>query len=202
MWKYKRKVLSGEIMLRKGNIVRFKCGFWGEPDSYETDRLGVIEYSYGERYGNSDVYGGYCVLDKETGSGSSWWDEDYLEFVSEGGEDEIKKCKEIAQTIKERNEDLDYIKEEMLNGNLMLSGSSILKLFHEIGYTSSFERNGEYFCLFSDWGSLCLVFVAIFNKDYDSMIKALNVFKEEHRDKYVANAIEFYNRVNNIKEGF
>lgn len=184
-------------MLKKGNIVRFKCGFWGDPNAYETNRLGVIEYSYGERYGNGEVYGGYCVLDKETGSGSSWWDEDYLEFVSEGGEDEIKKCKEIAQTIKERNEDLDYIKEEMLNGNLMLSGSSILKLFHEIGYTSSFERNGEYFCLFSDWRNLCLVFVAIFNKDYDSMIKALNVFKEEHRDKYMANAIAFYNKVNN-----
>lgn len=189
-------------MFNRGNIVRFKCGFWGDKDSYETDRLGVIEYSYGEKYGNGECYGGYSVLDKETGGSSSWWDENYLEFISEGGEDEIKKCKEIAQTIKERNEDLDYIKEEMLNGNLMLSGSSILKLFHEIGYTSSFERNGEYFCLFSDWGNLCLVFVAIFNKDYDSMIKALNVFKEEHRDKYVANAIEFYNKVNNIKEGF
>ena len=84
----------------------------------------------------------------------------------------------------------------------MLSASSILKLFHEIGYTSSFERNGEYICLFDDWRNLCLLFVAIFNKDYGAMIKALNVFKEEHRDKYSANAIEFYNRINNIKEGF
>ena len=187
-------------MLKRGNIVRFKCGYWGEPDSYATGRLGVIEYSYGERYGNGNVYGGYCVLDKETGSSSSWWDEDYLEFVSKGGEDEIKKCKKIAQTIKERNEDLDYIKKEMLNRNLNLNPSSILKLFHEIGYTSSYERNGEYFYLLGDWENLYLVFVAIFNKDYDSMIKSLNVFKEERRDKYVANAIEFYNRVNNIKQ--
>lgn len=85
----------------------------------------------------------------------------------------------------------------MLNGNLRLSGSSILKLFHEIGYISFFERNGEYFYLFNDWEYLCSVFVAVFNKDYDSMIKALNVFKEEYRDKYMANAIEFYNKVNN-----
>lgn len=183
-------------MLKKGNIVKFKCGFWGDPVSYETGRLGVIEYSYGERYGNGEVYGGYCVLDKETGGGSSWWNEDYLEFVSEGGEDEIKKCKEIAQIIRERNENLDYIKEEMLNGNLMLSCSSILKLFHEIGFTSSFERNGEYFCLFNDWEALYPIFVAVFNKDYDSMIKALNVFREEYRDKYMANGTEFYNRVN------
>lgn len=185
-------------MFKRGNIIRFKCGFWGDTDSYETDRLGVIEYSYGERYGNGECYGGYSVLDKETGSSSSWWGEDKLEFVSEGGENEIKKCKEIANTIRERNENLDYIKEEMLNGNWMtLSGSSMLKLFHEIGYTSSFERNGEYICLFNDWQNLCPMFVAVFNKDYDSMIKSLNVFKEEYRDKYTANAIEFYNKVNN-----
>lgn len=183
-------------MLKRGNIVKFKCGFWGDSDSYETGRLGVIEYSYGEEYGNGECYGGYCVLDKKTGSSSSWWDEDYLEFISEGGEDEIRKCKEIARTIKERDEDLDYIKEEILNGNLMLSVSSILKLFHEIGYTSSFERNGEYVCLFNDWQSLCLIFVATFNKDYDSMIKALNVFNKEYRDKYMTNVIEFYNRIN------
>jgi len=183
-------------MLRKGNIVKFKCGFWGDPNSYETGRLGVIEYSYGERYGNGETYGGYCVLDKETGGSSSWWNESYLEFVSEGGEDEIKKCKQIAQTIHERNENLDYIKGEILNGNLALSGSSILKLFHEIRYTSPFERNGEYVCLYSDWRKLYPLFAAIFNKDYNLMLEALNVFKEECRDKYTANATAFYNRVN------
>ena len=184
-------------MFNRGNIVRFKCGFWGDTDSYETSRLGVIEYSYGEKYGNGECYGGYSVLDKETGGSSSWWDEDKLEFVSEGGEDEIKKCKDVAEIIRKRNEDLDYIKEEILNGNLILSSTSILKLFHEIGYISSFERNGEYFCLFGDWENLCPVFVAIFEKNYDSMISALNVFKEERRDKYMSNVIEFYNKVNN-----
>lgn len=186
-------------MLNKGNIVRFKCGFWGDPDSYATGRLGVIEYSYGERYGNGEIYGGYCVLDKETGGSSSWWNEEYLEFVSEGGEDEIKKCKETAQTIKERNEDLDYIKEEILKGNVFLSTTSMLKLFHEIGYTSAFERNGEYYALFADWQALAPIFVALFNKDYDSMIKSLDIFKEEYRDKYKINVVEFYNRVNDIK---
>ena len=183
-------------MFNRGNVVRFKCGFWGDIDSYETDRLGVIEYSYGERYGNGECYGGYSVLDKETGGSSSWWDEDKLEFVSEGGEDEIKKCKEVAKSIKEKKEDLDYIKEEILNGNLMLSATSILKLFNEIGYTSSFERNGEYFCLFGDWENLCPIFVSIFNKDYNSMIIAMNVFKEEYREAYKTRAIELYNTIN------
>ena len=55
-------------MFKKGNIVRFKCGFWGDIKSSETGKLGIIEYSYGERYGNGEISGGYSVLDKETGA--------------------------------------------------------------------------------------------------------------------------------------
>ena len=183
-------------MLKRGNIVRFKCGFWGDENDPETNKLGVIEYSYGEKYGNGEIGGGYHVLDKETGCGSAWWHEDKLEFVSEGGEDEITKCKEIAETIKERNENITYIREEIIKGNLGLSGSSILTLFHEIGYTSPFERNGEYYCLASDWEMLHPIFVAVFNKNYDGMLESLNVFKEEYRKKYKTKAIEFYNKVN------
>lgn len=183
-------------MFKRGNIVRFKCGFWGEPDSMEIGKLGVIEYSYGERYGNSNIHGGYSVLDRETGGSSAWWHEEYLEFISEGGEDEIKRCKEIASTIKERNENLEYIKSKILKGNLNLAGSSILKLFHEIGYTSAFERNGEYYVLYSDWSTLSPIFIALFNKQYDIMTECLNVFKEECRDKYKEMVVDFYNRIN------
>lgn len=183
-------------MFKKGNIVRFKCGYWGNKNDPETGRLGVIEYSYGERYGNGEVYGGYSVMDKETGGSSAWWNEDYLEFVSEGSENEIKKCKEIAKTIEERNEDIDYIKEEILKGNLYLSSVSILKLFHEIGYMSTFERNGEFYALYSDWQSLFPIFVALFNKDFETMIKALDVFKSEYRQKYKEKTINFYHKIN------
>lgn len=183
-------------MFKRGNIVKFKCGFWGDINSPETGKFGVIEYSYGERYGNGYVYGGYSVLDKETGNSFCWWDEEKLEFVSEGSEDEIKKCKEIANTIKERNETLDYIKSEILKGNLNLASSSVLKLFHEIGYTSAFERNGEYYVLNSDWKVLSPIFVALFNKQYDIMIECLNVFNKEYREEYKAKVIDFYNRIN------
>ena len=33
----------------------------------------------------------------------------------------------------------------------------------------------------------------------NSMIKSLDIFKEEYRDKYKINVVEFYNRVNDIK---
>ena len=183
-------------MFKRGNIVKFKCGFWGDINSPKTGKLGVIEYSYGEKYGNGKIGGGYSVLDRETGSSSSWWDEDKLEFVSEGSEGEIKKCKEIANIIKERNENLDYIKSEILKENLNLASSSILKLFHEIGYISAFERNGEYYALYADWETLSPIFVALFNKQYDIMVECMNVFNEEYRDKYKEMVIDFYNRIN------
>lgn len=184
-------------MLKKGSIVKFKCGFRGNVNAYETNRLGVIEYSYGEKYGDGNINGGYRVLDMETGGSSVWWDEAYLEFISEGGEDEIKKCQEKAKIIEDRNKNLDYIKEKIVSGDLSLSATSILKLFHEIGYISPFERNGEYFCLSYDWKVLYPIFVAIFNKDYNTMIEKQSIFKESCRDKYIVNAIKFYNKVNN-----
>ena len=57
-------------MFKRGNIVKFKCGFWGDINSPKTGKLGVIEYSYGEKYGNGKIGGGYSVLDRETGSSS------------------------------------------------------------------------------------------------------------------------------------
>ena len=40
--------------------------FRGNVNAYETNRLGVIEYSYGEKYGDGNINGGYRVLDMET----------------------------------------------------------------------------------------------------------------------------------------
>ena len=175
-------------MFKRGNIVRFRCGFRGEKNDPCVGKLGVIDH------GDDD---GYMVYDMETGSLSGWWYEGYLKFVSEGSEDEIKKCEEKAKIREDRDENLDYIKEKIVSGDLSLSATSILKLFHEIGYISPFERNGEYFCLSSDWNILYPIFVAIFNKDYNTMIEKQSIFQENCRDKYVANAIKFYNKVNN-----
>ena len=184
------------MAFNKGNIVRFKCGYWGDEKDPETGRLGVIEYSYGERYGNGEIYGGYSVLDKENGYSSSWWEEEYLEFVSGGGIEEIEKCKEIYRKRKEQQENVEYIREKILSDGMGISTNSILKLFHEIGYVSSFERNGEYFCLENDWLKLYPIFHSLFSRKYDEMIKSLDIFKEEYREKYKEKAIIFYNKVN------
>lgn len=179
------------MRFKPGNIVRMIDTYWhGELNESrnEIGKLFVIEEVSGMQYG---------IINMETGSSSYWWDNSQLEFVSEGSLDKIKKCKKIKNDIENRNNDLNYIKDEILKGNILdLSTTSILKLFHEIGYHSAFERNGEYYALITDWLSLFRIFDALFNQKYDDMIEALKVFKENYRKEYMANAILFYNKMN------
>lgn len=182
-------------MFKRGNIVRFRCGFRGEKNDPCVGKLGVIEYSYGEKYGDGNINGGYSVLDMETGGSSAWWDEAYLEFVSEGSEEEVIKCETTARAFEEKARDLEYIKKIFKNKG-KLTTHSLLTLFNEIGYQSSFVSNGEFFCLSQDWYTLCPIFKAIFDEDYEGMIEALKVFKEEYREKYTVKAIKLYNKIN------
>lgn len=95
-------------MLIHGDIVRLKCDFRGDTQSSLVGKLAVIEYSYGEIYGNGECYGGYRIVDMETGESSSWWNEGYLEFITHGGDRAVKRAKRIAinREIKEREESL------------------------------------------------------------------------------------------------
>ena len=87
---------------KPGNIVRLVDTYWhgylNEPRN-NIGKLYVVEYSYGEKYGNGRCYGGYCILDMETGGDSSWWDESCLEFVEEGSPDLINKLKEKRKYV-------------------------------------------------------------------------------------------------------
>lgn len=183
---------------KRGNIVKFTSSFWrgslGESQE-NVGKLGVIEYSYGERYGNGECYGGYCVMDYETGGSSSWWNDNQLEFVSEGGEDVINECKKRADDRNKKQTDINWIRDNW-NTKDGLSAATILALFHKIGYTSSFERNGEYFCLYDDWNALSGVFDAILNKNIKKAIEQCDlIFKSEYKNKFKEKCIEFYNEL-------
>lgn len=173
-------------MFKRGNVVRFRCGFRGEKNDPCVGKLGVIDH------GDDN---GYMVYDMETGSLSGWWYKGYLKFVSEGSEEEVIKCEMTARAFEEKARDLEYIKKIFKNKG-KLSEISLLTLFNEIGYQSSFVSNGEFFCLSQDWYTLCPIFKAIFNEDYEGMIEALKVFKEEYREKYTVKAIKLYNKIN------
>lgn len=158
---------------KPGNIVKMIDTYWhGSLNESRKDigKLFVIEYSYGERFGNGKCYGGYSILSMENGSSSSWWDDSQLEFVEDGSVDLIYELKRKYEEITNQTKDIKWIKEHFSES---LPTNSILTLFHKIGYESAFERNGEFCCLTLDWLSFYSVFFLLFNKEFDLMIKIL-----------------------------
>ena len=84
---------------KPGNIVRKNSSYWGGTLGESQDEVGelcVVQYSYGERYGNGECYGGYSIINMETGGSSAWWDENKLDFISDGSTDLIQQLKEKA----------------------------------------------------------------------------------------------------------
>lgn len=180
---------------KPGNIVKMIDTYWhGSLNESRKDigKLFVIEYSYGEKYGNGKCYGGYSILSMEDGSSSSWWDDSQLEFVEDGSVDLIYELKRKYEEITNQTKDIKWIKEHFSES---LPTNSILTLFHKIGYESAFERNGEFCCLTLDWLSFYSVFFLLFGKEFDLMIKLLDGGNRKDRDKYLRNFTALYNEI-------
>ena len=181
---------------KPGNIVKMIDTYWhGSLNESRKDigKLFVIEYSYGEKYGNGKCYGGYSILSMENGSSSSWWNDNQLEFVEDGSVDLINELKRKYEEITNQSKDIKWIKEHFSES---LPTDSILTLFHKIGYESAFEQNGEFYCLVKDWLSFYPVFLLLFDKKFDSMIKILETgTNEKYRDKYLRNFTALYNEI-------
>lgn len=183
-------------MFKNGNIVRKTNTYWyGRLNESKEDigKLYVIEYNYGEKYGNGIAGGGYSILDMETGCSSAWWHDDQLEFIEEGGINLIRELQEKSNNREKLFNDLDWIKENYPPK----SGTSWLKLMSEIGYNSTFNSNGEFYVLYSDIQAFKPLFDAIFNGNKELALDMLSrIFKEEYIDKYKTNVSMFYDKVN------
>ena len=180
---------------KPGNIVKMIDTYWhGSLNESRKDigKLFVIEYSYGEKYGNGKCYGGYSILSMENGSSSSWWDDSQLEFVEDGNIDLIDELKRKYEEIANQAKDIKWIKEHFSKN---LPTDSILTLFHKIGYNSAFDQNGEFYCLTMDWLSFYPAFLLLFGKEFDLMIKLLDGGNRKDRDKYLRNFTALYNEI-------
>lgn len=186
---------------KPGNIVKMIDTYWhGSLNESREDigKLFVIEYSYGERFGNGKCYGGYSILSMEEGYSSSWWDDSQLEFVEDGSVDLIYELKRKYKEITNQQKDLKWIKEHFSES---LPTDSILTLFHKIGYESAFERNGEFYCLTMDWLSFYAAFLFLFDKEFNLMIKLLETgTNEKYRDKYLRSFTDLYNEIHGTDE--
>ena len=182
-------------MLKKYDIVKKRCGFWDNiPDlDFDPDELFIIEYSYGEKYGNGSVYGGYSITSLVNGNSSAWWGEDKLIFVSEGTVEEFQRAKDVYNENERLHKDLTWIAHNWPN----ITAVSILELFKEIGYDSGFDRHGEFYIFYMDWARLSPIFGCIFIGDLEGMYKMINLtFKPEYVEKYTKAAEVLFYKLN------
>ena len=174
-------------MLKKYDIVKKKCGFWGDEmkDPYfEPDELHIIKECYG---------GEYYIVSLEDGAGSAWWSESQLEFVRKGTLKDLIdliKANKIHKKDKKQQKNLMYIKE---NYNNFISADAVVYLFKKIGYDSSFNHNGEYYILEQEWLKFKPLFDAIFCNDEIETDKQVEVFKNYCCKKKVKHLFENVN---------
>ena len=185
-------------MLKKYDIVRKKCGYWGdsmEDPNFDPTELFIIKGTYNDLYGNGEPCDDYSIVSLNTGGCSSWWHDWNLEFVRHGSEEELQNALNIYETMVKQNQDIDYIKANWPN----VSQVAFLKLCEEIGYDSAFNYNGEYYALYRDIEALLPLFDSIFKNDKRKMYEGIKVFKSEFRDEYTKAAERLFNKINKTK---
>ena len=184
-------------MLKKYDIVRKKCGYWGdsmEDPNFDPTELFIIKGTYNDLYGGGSSYDDYYIVSLNTGGSSAWWNDWNLEFVRHGTEEELQNALNIYKTRVKQNQNLDYIKTNWPN----VSQVAFLKLCEEIGYDSAFNHNGEYYALYCDVAALFPLFDSIFKNDKEEMYDGLKVFKPEFRDAYTRAAEQLFDKINEV----
>lgn len=179
--------MKKEQKFKRGNLVEVLIGHQirnskkGVQDISPKDvgRKAIIEYSYAEKYGGSDV-DSYSIIWQDTGSSLAWKCTNELKLIDEGGEYLFDEAKKNRERISKQNTDINYIVSKLDEGSL--SSESILLLFDMLGHNTSFHRNGEFFVLYSDWQQLHPVFVHI--KNAETLDDAKSIFTEEGQNKY------------------
>ena len=166
------------------------------------EKYDIVQKSDGSKYVITEVsreYGdiyGYAIRSLETGGTTAWHYEDEFCYVEHADKDILKELDKVYEEYVNHKRDINYIMNNFPN----ISSISWLKLFEEIKYDCSFNRNGEYIFLFGDAQQLYPVFQNVFNNDLESAIDCVHkVFKTSYTEEYVKNVTEFFNKVQKIK---
>ena len=173
------------LKLKVGDIVKKINTYW-------YGRLNEPRDDIGKLYVISKADGAYEIRSLETGGASAWWHDDQLEFVEHSEDGTLEKLDKIADDLEKKHQELSFIKENYPN----ITGASWIKLFDEIGYSSSFLRNGEYFVLFEDINAIQPIFDKVFNNDLDAALNEVDhVFTEKYRNQFKESVALFFNKI-------
>lgn len=175
-------------MYTVGDIVRLVNTYWYGDLKESREDIGKL-FVIDEVNGHSGCRC-YSIRNLDTGGGSSWWSDDHFEYVGKADPDIFNRLDKIRNELKERNRDINYIKE---NFSIKLPTTSWLYLFDKIGYDTSFNRNGEYWILANDIMTLYPVFDCLFKQDIQGAFKKIEeVFKTGYIEKYKVRVQKFY----------
>lgn len=158
---------------KRGNLVRISKDLGSMMSHFQNDQDVIILGSYADMFGGSDTKS-YSVIFPETGSECSWYKENQLTLISEGGEHLIESALKNREAILERNKDMLHIVCEFDKG---LSSDSVLFLFEMLNYNTSFLQNGEFYILFRDWENFKPIFRHI--KESQTLDEAKSIFTDK-----------------------
>jgi len=162
--------MNKEAKFKRGNLVHINKILGPGKSHFEKDRDVIIIKAVLThetiRYEGSDwfdnYYYHYTVMFPEDGNTISWYREDELILIDEGGEHLIKETEAKLDCLITQQSDIDYIISILDSGEL--SSTSIITLFNLIGYDCrGYTKHGEYYCLYSDANKLYPAFLHIKN---------------------------------------
>ena len=126
--------------------------------------LAIIEGSYADLYWG-DNRNDYSIIFLDSGGSLAWVDEKNMELVDIGGEYLFKQALDNKDKIIKNYTDMSYIYNNWKSDNPnSFSSATILYLLNRLGFKSSFDRNGEFFALYSDWAELFPLYDALMTK--------------------------------------
>lgn len=169
-----------------GDIVKLVDTYWHGNFNESREDIGKL-------FVISKVNGGnYEIQSCESGGKSAWWDDSQLEFVEHSEDGTLEKLDKLADDLKKKHQNLFFIKECYPN----ITFTSWLKLFDEIGYSSPFLRNGEYFVLCEDIDAIRPIFDKVFDNNLDAALNEVDhVFTEKYRNKIKESVALFFNKI-------
>lgn len=179
---------EGNVMKYKvGDVVKVIKGFWHEKTDPSIGQLAVI----------TKVSSGYELRFLESGGTSAWWHDNQIKFVRSSTKEDFNNMDKVVEEREKNNHSLTYLKNQILNEEgADISPNGWTYLFEQIGYTSPFSYNGEYYCLFSDVRALFPLFVAIFKKSHEEVNDIIDsLFKEEYRIETKEKCCDLMNRI-------
>lgn len=149
-----------EQKFKRGNLVHIADQLPAYMSHFESGVDVIISASYAEQYGGEDTQN-YTVIFPETGNQISWYPEQSMTLVGEGGEHLIEQAQEKRKHLKELWSSIPYIKDNMESS--FFSSDSVLVLFDLLGYEPNYITDDGFFQLQIDWLRLKPLFIHIRN---------------------------------------